>query len=1050
MKKSLKIVKKSLLSLLLLIVLGIVITIWVVLTPARITPIVTKQANKMLNCEVQLEKVDITFFSTFPKLGLHISNFTLINPVKGAQSDTLAHFDDFIATIDHKAWRKNKAVVLNEIYLKNGSANVYVDSLGNANYDVYVSSNEDAEEEESEGGELPSLVDVQKIEIDNLSANYIDESSKTKAKIDDFNLSIQAKYKKEESNANVTINIGDLQYQVNDSSSMFASVDDFSLTLEGNLVGKTLDGMVKTDMKSISFSTNDTTYLDSTTLYLNVPLSLNVDDEKIALSHTELGIDALKIDLDGWVKRNPNNDIEMDMNLTTNQWELDDIFALIPEDFKELVEDVKFDGAIQVSGNAKGLFNDTTMPFINTSLKINNLNGSYADLPYTFANTNADIALNLNTNTDEADVHINNLSTNLNGNALKCRGTIKDAMKSQLCDLSLDANLKLQELKSFLPESLNVDMSGTADCKFNLTASLDDLSKTDLTKIKSNGTMNFSNLNAVYEDSTQIEAEYLSIGYQLPSPNKSSNDAFSELIQATVKSPDLNVVLVDSVNTIAQASSVDLTLGLSNVMDTTTSPSMILDFAFDKLTAQLDTVNAEILMPKGTAKYYIPENGGNVSLNLAYQSNGITALLGDNTSINTKFITIKASALRDTTQQNPLLEWSPKVNVDFNEGVIHTADLLYDVNIPQIKFDFTPEEFYIENSRFEIGNSDFSLKGEVHNFDQYFRDEGLLQGTLDFTSEKTDINELMDLVDGLGSEDTTAVEEQVSEPQFVEASSEKQAEPFMVPKGIDITFNANVEKSFINNSQLNDLGGTLICKDGVLVLKQMGFTNDAGRILLTAIYRPERRNHLYTGVDLHFLDVNISEMLQIIPELDTVVPMLNSFAGRAECHIAGEMYLKSNYDVKYSTLRGAVAIEGKDLVLLDSETFGEISKKLLFNNKTENVVDSMDMQLTVFKKEVDLYPFLIHMDKYKAVVSGRYNLDKRYNAHVETLSPVRLALQVKNDEEDPSKLSYKLVDKKYKDMYNPEKATALQERTLYLKKVISDSLKENVKNYDLE
>jgi len=201
---------------------------------------------------------------------------------------------------------------------------------------------------------------------------------------------------------------------------------------------------------------------------------------------------------------------------------------------------------------------------------------------------------------------------------------------------------------------------------------------------------------------------------------------------------------------------------------------------------------------------------------------------------------------------------------------------------------------------------------------------------------------------------------------------------------------------------------------------------------------------------LHFLDVNISEMLEIIPELDTVVPMLKSFDGRAECHIAGEMYLKSNYEIKYSTLRGALALEGDSLVLLDNETFDMISGKLMFNNKTENVIDSMDMQLTVFRKEVDLYPFLIHMDRYKAVVSGRYNLDKRYNAHIETLAPVRLALKVKNDPENPKELDYELVKKKYKNMYKPEKATAVQERTLYLKKVISDSLKENVNKYDTE
>ncbi|MEA3448522.1 MAG: AsmA family protein [Bacteroidota bacterium] len=1049
MKKTLKIFTKSVIALLLLIVVGVVITMWFVLTPKRLTPIVSNQANKLLNCEVKVETVDLTFFKTFPKLGLHVENLTLINPVKGAQSDTLAHFDDFIATIDHKEWRKNKSVVLNEIYLKNGTANVYVDSLGDTNYDIYQATEDTIEDEEKSSSELPKLIDIQKVEIENLKAHYIDEQSKTQAKVTNLNFSIRAKYQKASGNAKLNLNIDNVQYSVNDSSQMAANIDDFSFSVDGSMADNMLEGLVTTEIKSISFSTKDTAYLDSTNLRLNAPLSIDMDDESITLTKTELAINTLEFVLDGWAKRGTDSDIEMDMNLITETWGLDDIFALIPEDYQHLVSDVNFDGDIQISGRANGFYNDTSMPIINTNLRVINLNGTYADLPYTFANTNADINLDLNTNTDKADVIINNLSTILNNNALKCSGSIRDATGLQQCDLSLLAKIDLQELKSFLPDSLNVDMSGKADCNFNIKAKLDDLVKTDLTKIKSKGRIDFTDLHVLYQDSMYVESPSLSLGYQVPSPNMADNIAFNELIQTTLLSPEFNIKMIDSVNTIAKATSADLTLGLSNVMDTSVPPSMGLNFAFDKFTAEMDTINAEIIKPNGYASYYQPKADDKVSLNLSYQSDGIHAILGEYASINTEFITVLANATRDTTQENSLLEWNPNVNVNFNSGKIQLADLLYDVNIPQIKFDFTPEEFYIENSRFEIGASDFNLKGSIKNFDNYFRDEGLLTGNLDFISEEADIDQLMALVDGLGTQDSSETE--TPDPEMAEdTSDESDPDPFMVPKGIDITLNVNVEKSYVNNSQLNDLGGTLICKDGTLVLKQMGFTNDAGRILLTAIYRPERRNHLYTGVDLHFLDVNISEMLEIVPELDTVVPMLKSFAGRAECHIAGEMYMKSNYDIKYSTLRGAFAIEGKDLVLLDNETFDNISNKLMFNNKTENVIDSMDMQLTVFRKEVDLYPFLIHMDKYKAVVSGRYNLDQRYNAHIETLAPVRLALQVKNSEEDPDELAYKLVKKKYKNMYKPEKATAIQERTLYLKKLISDSLKENVDKYDTE
>ena len=161
--------------------------------------------------------------------------------------------------------------------------------------------------------------------------------------------------------------------------------------------------------------------------------------------------------------------------------------------------------------------------------------------------------------------------------------------------------------------------------------------------------------------------------------------------------------------------------------------------------------------------------------------------------------------------------------------------------------------------------------------------------------------------------------------------------------------------------------------------------------------------------------------------------------------MAGETYLKSDYSLKESTIRGAAAFEGQQLTIMDTETFGMIASKLLFEKKTENVIDSLSVEMTLFKDEVDLYPFLIVMDDYKAVISGRHTMDNRFKYHIsvtETPLPVRLGLDISGTIEE---LDYKLVPCQFKHLYNPKKQGALEERTLRLKKLISESLKENVK-----
>ncbi len=180
-------------------------------------------------------------------------------------------------------------------------------------------------------------------------------------------------------------------------------------------------------------------------------------------------------------------------------------------------------------------------------------------------------------------------------------------------------------------------------------------------------------------------------------------------------------------------------------------------------------------------------------------------------------------------------------------------------------------------------------------------------------------------------------------------------------------------------------------------------TTPAARMQLTAMYRTPRKNHLFLGLDYHMLDIEIGELLTMIPDIDSLMPMLRSFSGKGEFHIAVETYMDSLYNLKKSTLRGASSIKGNDLVLMDGETFSEIAKTLKFSKKTENKVDSLSAEFTIFRNEIDIYPFLLVMDKYRAVIAGRHNFDLSYDYHISVVDsplPLKLGVDVKGNEDD--------------------------------------------------
>ena len=239
------------------------------------------------------------------------------------------------------------------------------------------------------------------------------------------------------------------------------------------------------------------------------------------------------------------------------------------------------------------------------------------------------------------------------------------------------------------------------------------------------------------------------------------------------------------------------------------------------------------------------------------------------------------------------------------------------------------------------------------------------------------------------------------------------------------------------------------------MLEEMGFTSEAARMQLTAMYKSPRKNHLYTGIDFHLLDIDIAKLIEMIPYVDTIVPMLKSFAGKAEFHFAIETYMKSNYDLKMSTLRGAAAIDGKDLVLLDTETFSDISRLLQFKKKTKNVVDSLSVEMTVFRNEVELFPFMVSMDKYRAILQGMYKIDGKgaYDISVvQTPFPLRLGLHIEYPVEKKKK-GVVITKPKYSLTLFPRlkpsdrisRKGVVDDKVMELKQVISQSLKRSVK-----
>ena len=994
MKKFIKVFSISVLSLLALIIVTITIAIYLVFTPQRLTPIVRKQMDKFITCRSEIGEVELTFFSTFPDFGVKIRKFALINPVGDSRFDTLTKADELVGTVDAVAWWKKNDLILTGLRLSEGSVNIYSDTLGKSNYDIFRSDTalKPSGASESKSG----TIDLRNVVFDNVSLHYKDLSSKL----------------------NVIIR-------------------DLSAKLSGTITDDEIHGNINLKRSELSFEYAGEKYLQQSSASCDVPFDYTPSSQLVSFKNARITVNDLELLLDGSVEMDTSGrKIITAVNYQFSSWPVEKLLALVPLSFNSYTKGIKAEGLLSSDGSIKGYATDSVMPVFDIHLQLIKGDLDYSGFPLHLHDIDGDITLHTDLKTDSGSfVRILKLNAKTPLSMFKTEGLVNHLFSDIKCDLISEAALTMDEFEPLIPDSMKLNIKGKATGKVRSSFTMAQLKKMQLEKMKFSGTMDFTDFSAAY-DSMSLKTNRSKITFSLP--NNKAKTKNTKFASATIATGNLTAGKLESYTAYFQNANIDFET--SDIRDTTRIPDFICYFRIDSVSANMDTLNIAVADPVGNIALS-PESGrpDQPGIALSYRSGEVQTALGKS-SFTTDSISFSTDLHNDKSQKQILLQWLVRGVVDIHNGILRIAGFSHPVEIPSIIMSFNPETFNIKESLIKIDKSDFRLHGNLNNISSYIRGDSILRGKFDFTSESTDILQLLNLTNGIGYKDSTATARPV--PQGTDTT---YTGPYMVPRGMDLVLNANIKNATLGVDTASNIKGSVQIHDGQLVLDGLAFDTPAARMQLTALYRTPRKNHLFLGMDYHMLDVEISDLLRMIPDIDTLMPMLRSFSGKGEFHIAVETYLDSLYNIKKSTLRGASSIKGIDLVLMDGKQFSEIAKTLRFSKKTQNRVDSLSAEFTIFRNEIDVYPFLIVMDKYKAVIAGRHNLDMTFDYHISVVDsplPIKLGIDIRGNEDD---LSYRLAKCRYAEFYRPSSRHAVENQKLELMKLIRETAVHKVK-----
>ena len=1055
-KKGWKITWIALGSLLGLVVVTVVVALWLVFTPSKLTKIVNGLVGNFITCDAKFGNVDLTLLSTFPDAGLKIEDVVIVNPGKGPivdykQNDTVARIGSLTVGIDVKAFLKDNKVIVHQVVLEDATANLFIDSLGTANFDIFPKSDDTTSSETK----LPEVIDLKKIKIDNLNATFLNcKDGMMSAEVAGMDMNLKGSMEQEDIVADLKLGINQLFFVQGEVQPMLtAHVKGLEMKADGKKEGEHIDADIRIDGKNVDLDQVDSlgnhtlkAVLDGLLLKakgngdmdsMRCKLDLGVEkgtlnaagtemvnetlreskkdllgvempDVVVKLNKKEIWLSDSKIKLDDYALMlngqcylaTEKHPMTMEMAVETDgSWRVKPLLDIVPERFAGFRKGMEqLDGDVAFVLNANGTLTDSTMPNIVGNIRLAD-GRFYAPkmLPYKINKVKGELGVDLNLDKrKESHVTIKNLKAHTQGTDVTLNGRVDDLLGDMRVDAKVKGTLPLEDVKPMLPKTMNIELEGDADVDVSAKFAMSQLKKQAYDKMKASGTVKFKGLQ-VDLDTIHATAPDLAIALQLP-----ATEHKGRMADVKLKGSALKAKMGKGIS--AEVKNPDISVGVNNMMKEQLAASFKLGMG--ETEANVDSMIFSLVELK-----------------------------------------LDGSMRMDSLQKDVLKKFNPRLNAETRSALVFMPQLPEAVRLRDFDMSYTPELIDIREAKVTLGHSDFELYGTVDNFEEWLDNKAMLKGDLNFTSDYADVDQIMNMFSGMGSDPDTL--EALRKEDAVPA----EANPFIVPKNVNVTLHTHIKRSIAFGNDLHDVAGALTVKDGRVVLDQMGFVCKAATMQLTALYKSDRPGHLFTALDFHLLDIQIDELLDMIPAVDTLVPMLSAFNGNANFHLAAETYLDARYQPKLPTLKGAAAITGENLVVMDNKDIATIAKLMRFkswkdkDNKIK--VDSLSVEMVAMDDghgcEVEIFPFLLNVGSYQVCISGLQGVDKSCNYHLELLKNPLLAkvgVDVKGSILSPKISLGKVL---YADLFRPKKQGVAEKRALEVKRKVREALEANVR-----
>lgn len=1019
---------RCVLALLVIVLLGVSIAVYFVFSPSKLTPMVEKTAAEYLNAEVRVGNIELTFFSSFPDFGLRMSDAVVVSGVfrdstcteAPLAQDSLMRIKSCLVTVNPLAYLTKNRIVIKDFVLEEPEIYAYVDTAGVANWNI-----------------MAPLADTLAMD-DELPADTLAVDSTS------FGTGIRLR--------NVRIRNGRLVFD-DRSTQLYTRLTGLNLGVDGYLGPRRSRLRVDFATENILFWQEGQLLVNHLKLGIKTGMKIRRDSLLYTLDKAVFDVNGIRFGAGGTLRGDSvNRTVRVDLKYGVHIPTLKTLLDLVPDTILKKTDEVDVRGEVLCKGEISGLYGKQHIPLITSEFSIKNGYVAYAGMPARIDTLDMDFQAVVDLQKEqESYVKLRHFCMKGGGTDIDIEGNVEQLLTAPVVKAKVDALVNFEDLTQIFP------LADGITCKGSLKASLlgkvlvSDVTEGNYGKINVRGGCQMKEVEIfVPKDSIVMNVKSAGIAFTSNRQNTKTLQG-KDLLNGIVGYSGLDIHVQNKVRLLMDTTY--LTLKTSPLRDTTAIASMSSSLHLgrtvfivrDTLLVGLKQADAKAALKPWKKDKKVPQVNAEVQVDSLR-----LRMLGNR--LNLAKANAEVEAVRG--KRNAKM-WRPSGSVEFSGLRAFTPYFPVRLRMPGSRLRFSMNEVELDSAVVKLGRSDLRLTGRLSNLARSFFRKDTLRGELLVVSDKIDCNQLMRAMEAgtayaakleAGFRDTVGSNGEVDDMDEMQVVSDTTdfsggSSLFVVPANIDFTFQTDIKQVLFGKAHLDSIHGEVVMRNQCIQLSDLVLRSSAANMSTSAIYKATDTLKAYTGFALQMHDIQIDSLVSLVPALDTLFPMLRSFAGTVDFHVAADAWLDSSMMIDLPSLRGAAYLDGRDLVLMDGETFAEISKKLMFKNKERNMIDSISVDLVVKDGTVEIFPFLLEIDRYKAAVGGQHSIDMTFKYHISILKsplPFKAGIDISGSLE---KMKFRITKAKYKDLFVPSRKTKVDSTQLNLKNRIREMLK---------